>query len=114
MPLFLPQFENGIARIGRARFHHMTKRHNVAIGWRSDAAGIDDHASVAKPHRPRNMRMPAKDQRLRNADGSPFDIRDGCKAPSDRSGYRGGVPFSARTCPARYNEPVIRMRGGTS
>ena len=28
--------------------------------------------------------------------------------------YPGGVPLAASTWPARYSEPVIRMRGGTS
>ena len=28
--------------------------------------------------------------------------------------YTGGVPLAASTWPARYSEPVIRMRGGTS
>ena len=33
--------------------------------------------------------------------------------PTRRVG-RGNAPVAARTWPARYSEPVIRMRGGTS
>lgn len=42
------------------------------------------------------------------------NIRNGGKAHDGNSVYCGSVPFSASTCPARYSEPVMRMRGGTS
>ena len=32
----------------------------------------------------------------------------------DQAAYPGGVPLADSTWPARYSDPVIRMRGGTS
>ena len=67
------QFQDGVTRIRRAGFHDVRRRMNVAIAGRADAAGIDNQAAVAKPHRARDMAMRAEDQRLRDPDRGRFD-----------------------------------------
>ena len=41
-------------------------------------------------------------------------VHVGNRGKAHGQAYPGGVPLAASTWPARYSEPVIRMRGGTS
>src|SRR6266550_7294270 len=45
----------------------------IAIARRTDAAGVDDQASVAKPDRARNVGVGAKDKFLRDTFGGLLD-----------------------------------------
>jgi len=44
----------------------------------------------------------------------PVSAAQRCTASGTRGYYPGGVPFRLSTWPARYNDPVISIRGGTS
>src|SRR5260370_17515719 len=41
-------------------------------------------------------------------------VHIGNRGKAHGQAYPGGVPLAASTWPARYSDPVIRMRGGTS
>ena len=87
--------------------------------------GIERHQGI---HRPPRIERPARHvaeiddfvDALRADIGNnrfkrqiiAVDIRN--RRKPHRSLYAGGVPLAASTWPARYSEPVIRMRGGTS
>ena len=60
------QFQNSVARIRRAGLDDMRKGVDIAIARRSDAAGIDDQAPVAKPDRARDVGVAAENEPLRD------------------------------------------------
>src|SRR5437763_1766832 len=67
------KFEDRIARVRRAGLDEMRKRMDIAVAGRTDAAGIDDQAAVAKPDRACDMGVAAEDQRLRDTQGGLLD-----------------------------------------
>jgi hypothetical protein len=54
------KFQDRVARVRRAGLNDMRMRMDIAIARRADTAGIDDHASVAKPDRARYMGVPQR------------------------------------------------------